>query len=171
MPFPALHGATSSSSRAGPIPGSKPMFTGIVEAVGRLAERTPNKSGYRVRIATDFAAQLSRGESVAVNGVCLTVTELDTTSFCADIGTETARITTLGLLPVESGVNLERSLRVDARLGGHLVQGHVDGTGVLSAVRPDGETRWLTFSYPSELAPYLVRKGSVAVDGISLTVA
>ena len=148
------------------------MFTGIVEAVGTLAERAPSETGYRIRIETDLASQLTRGASVAVNGVCLTVTDIDAAgSFRADIGTETARVTTLGGLPAKSGVNLERSLRFDGRISGHLVQGHVDGVGVLTAVRPDGETQWLTISYPPELAPYMVRKGSVAVDGVSLTVA
>ena len=147
------------------------MFTGIVEAVGTLAERAPSETGYRIRIETDLASQLTRGASVAVNGVCLTVTDIDAGSFRADIGTETARITTLGGLPAKSGVNLERSLRFDGRISGHLVQGHVDGVGVLTAIRPDGETQWLTISYPPELAPYMVRKGSVAVDGVSLTVA
>jgi riboflavin synthase len=147
------------------------MFTGIVEAVGTLAERAPTGTGYRIRIETDLAPQLTRGESVAVNGVCLTATEIERSSFRADIGTETARITTLGGLPAKSGVNLERSLRFDGRISGHLVQGHVDGVGSVTAVRPDGETQWLTISYPPELAPYVVFKGSIAVDGVSLTVA
>jgi riboflavin synthase len=147
------------------------MFTGIVEAVGTLTECAPTEAGYRIRIETALASQFALGESVAVNGVCLTVTDVDVSGFRADVGAETARITTLGGLSLNCRVNLERSLRPDGRLGGHFVQGHVDGVGVVTAVRPEAETQWLTISYPAELAPYLIRKGSVAVDGVSLTVA
>jgi riboflavin synthase len=147
------------------------MFTGIVEAVGTLADRTGTEAGYRIRIETSLAPQLTLGESLAVNGVCLTVTEKDPTSVSADIGAETARITTLGGLSLRDVVNLERSMRLDGRLAGHLVQGHVDGVGTVTALRSEGETQWLTISYPADLAAYFVRKGSVAVDGVSLTVA
>jgi riboflavin synthase len=146
------------------------MFTGIVEAVGTLAERAPTDAGYRIRIETPIAAELRPGDSVAVNGVCLTVTEIDVSGFRVDLGAGTARITTLGGLSLNDGVNLERSLRLDSRLGGHLVQGHVDGVGVVTTIQPEAETQWLTISHPPELAPYLIRKGSVAVDGVSLTI-
>jgi riboflavin synthase len=147
------------------------MFTGIVESVGTLAECMATAEGFRIRIATSLAAELTPGDSLAVNGVCLTVTETDANSVRADIGAETARITTLGALSSGDAVNLERSLRADGRLGGHLVQGHVDAIGVVKAIRPQDETQWLTISYPSELAAFFIRKGSVAVDGVSLTVA
>ena len=147
------------------------MFTGIVESVGTLAERSATVEGFRIRIATSLAAELTPGDSLAVNGVCLTVTEADANGVRADVGAETARITTLGALSSGDAVNLERSMRADGRLGGHLVQGHVDAIGVVKAIRPQGETQWLTVSYPPELAAFLIRKGSVAVDGVSLTVA
>lgn len=147
------------------------MFTGIVEAVGILTERSTTESGFRIRIDTSLAAELALGDSLAVNGVCLTVTDKEATGVWADIGAETARVTTLGGLTVRDEVNLERSMRLDSRLGGHLVQGHVDGIATVTGVRPEAETQWLTIAYPPDLAPYLVPKGSVAVDGVSLTVA
>jgi riboflavin synthase len=106
-----------------------------------------------------------------VNGVCLTVVALEGAEIHADVGPETVRVTTLGSLPGGSVVNLERPLRADSRLGGHFVQGHVDGIGRVEELRPDSEFHWLTVSFPSQLAPFFVNKGSVAVDGISLTVA
>jgi riboflavin synthase len=147
------------------------MFTGIVENVGKLAEVKPMAGGYRVRIETPLASELKPGDSLAVNGVCLTVILTDAGEVHADVGPETARVTTFGLLQRDQDVNLERPLRVDARLGGHLVQGHVDGVGTIDEVRPDADCHWLTVSFPPMLAPYFIRKGSVAVDGVSLTVA
>jgi riboflavin synthase len=147
------------------------MFTGLVEAVGELVERTPTSGGFRLRIGSPLAAELSRGDSLAVNGVCLTVVALEGAEIHADVGPETVRVTTLGSLPGGSVVNLERPLRADSRLGGHFVQGHVDGIGRVEELRPDSEFHWLTVSFPSQLAPFFVNKGSVAVDGISLTVA
>ena len=147
------------------------MFTGIVEAVGTLVEVRPMSGGYRVRIETPLATDLNAGDSVAVNGVCLTVILTDGREVHADVGPETARVTTLGSLQRGQGVNLERPMRLDGRLGGHLVQGHVDGVGVVDDLRADSESHWLTVSYPAALAPYLIRKGSIAVDGVSLTVA
>lgn len=147
------------------------MFTGLVEAVGELVERTPTSGGFRLRIGSPLAAELSRGDSLAVNGVCLTVVALEGAEIHADVGPETVRVTTLGSLPGGSVVNLERPLRADSRLGGHFVQGHVDGIGRVEELRPDSEFHWLTVSFPSHLAPFFVNKGSVAVDGISLTVA
>jgi riboflavin synthase len=147
------------------------MFTGIVESVGRLAEVKAMSGGYRVRIGTPLAADLKPGDSLAVNGVCLTVILSVGGEVHADVGPETARVTTFGLLQRNQDVNLERPLRADGRLGGHLVQGHVDGVGTIDEIRPDADCHWLTVSFPPALAPYLIRKGSVAIDGVSLTVA
>jgi riboflavin synthase len=147
------------------------MFTGLIEDVGRIVRVEPSAAGRRIEIATALAAELAAGDSLAVNGVCLTVSPAGTGLVCADIGPETLRVTTLGGLPAGQAVNLERSMRADSRFGGHFVQGHVDGAGVLSASRTEGEARWLTVAFPADLARFLVQKGSVAVDGISLTVA
>jgi riboflavin synthase len=147
------------------------MFTGLVEAVGELVERKPTSGGFRLRIATALAAEVSPGDSLAVNGVCLTAILAERGEVHADVGPETIRVTTLGGLAPGSAVNLERPLRADGRLGGHFVQGHVDAIGFIEELRGDADFYWLTVSFPSHLAPYLVHKGSVAVDGISLTVA
>jgi len=147
------------------------MFTGLIEALGTIADVKETGVGLRLRIATSLASQLAPGESVAVNGVCLTVTVAEAGDMFADIGPETARVTTLGSLRRDQTVNLERAMRADSRFGGHFVQGHVDGTGVVEDLRQEEEARWITISFPPALAPYFVRKGSVAVDGVSLTVA
>ena len=147
------------------------MFTGLVEQVGRLAEVKPTAGGFRVRIRTTLAPDLVPGDSLAVNGVCLTTLVAADGEVHADIGPETARVTTLGALERGQVVNLERPLRADARLGGHFVLGHVDGIGTVEAIRPEGEAVWLTVTYPAALAALFIRKGSVAVDGVSLTVA
>ncbi len=147
------------------------MFTGLVEAVGELAERTATAGGWRLRIAAPLAAELALGDSVAVNGVCLTVVATTASDVAFDVGPETARVTTLGSLAPGALVNLERPLRADGRFGGHFVQGHVDAVGRIEELRQEHEFHWLTVSYPAILAPLFVHKGSVAVDGISLTVA
>lgn len=147
------------------------MFTGIVEAKGQLVELKPLAGGYSVRVKTDFADELKPGDSLAVNGVCLTVILTDRGEMHANIGPETARVTTFGTLHRGREVNIERPMRFDTRLGGHLVSGHVDGVGVIEDVRPDSDCHWLTVSYPPALAPYFIRKGSVTIDGVSLTVA
>jgi len=147
------------------------MFTGIVEAIGTLAEVKGTGAGFRVSIHTPLARELHIGDSLAVNGVCLTVILIDGEHVLADVGPETARVTTLGALQREQEVNLERPLRIDGRLDGHFVLGHVDGVGVIEEIRAEGESRWLTIGFPPSLAPYFIRKGSVAVDGISHTVA
>jgi riboflavin synthase len=108
---------------------------------------------------------------VAVNGVCLTVTRSDAAGWVADIGPETARVTTLGSLPPGHPVNLERSMRADGRFGGHFVQGHTDGVGVVDSIRQDGESYWIAVRVPPELEPFIIVKGSIAIDGVSLTVA
>ena len=147
------------------------MFTGLVEAVGELVERKPTSGGFRLRVASPLAGELSPGDSLAVNGVCLTVVLAEAGEIHADIGPETVRVTTLGTLAHGSRLNLERPLRLDGRLGGHFVQGHVDAIGGVEELRPDADFHWLTVSYPSQLAPFRVHKGSIAVDGISLTIA
>ncbi len=147
------------------------MFTGLVESVGEIVECKPTSGGARLRIESPLAAELAPGDSLAVNGVCLTVIVAEAGQIHADVGPETMRVTTLGGLPPGSAVNLERPLRADGRIGGHLVQGHVDAMGNIEELRPEADFSWLTISYPSPLAPYLVSKGSIAVDGISLTVA
>jgi riboflavin synthase len=147
------------------------MFTGLIEAVGEIADVKTSPGGYRIRIRTPLAADLASGDSLAVNGVCLTVVAADGGEVQADIGPETARVTTLGSLRQQQRVNLERSMRADGRVGGHFVQGHVDAPGFVEEIRPDGDSHWLAISFDSSLAPYLIRKGSIAVDGVSLTIA
>jgi riboflavin synthase len=147
------------------------MFTGLVEALGELAESKATSGGVRLRIASPLATQLAPGDSLAVNGVCLTVTFASGSEILADVGPETVRVTTLGSMARGTLINLERPLRADGRFGGHFVQGHVDGIGILEESRPEAEFLWLTLSFPPDLAPYIARKGSIAVDGISLTVA
>lgn len=147
------------------------MFTGLVEAIGDVAEARSTAAGLSLRIRTAIAPALAPGDSLAVNGVCLTAVEVDGDCVRADVGPETLRVTTLGALCQGAGVNLERPLRPDSRLGGHFVQGHVDGIGVIEALRAEADFFWLTVSFPRHLAAYLVPKGSIAVDGISLTVA
>ena len=147
------------------------MFTGLIESVGEVGEVKPTPAGFRLRISSSLADELSPGASLAVNGVCLTVIAADACGVHMDVSPETVRVTSLGGLKRGSLVNLERPVRADARMGGHFVQGHVDATGTIEDLRHEGEHHWLTVRYPSLLAPYLVRKGSVAIDGISLTVA
>jgi len=147
------------------------MFTGLIEAVGEIAELKPSPGGYRLRVRTALASDVAAGDSLAVNGVCLTVVAAEGGDVRADIGPETARVTTLGLLREGQRVNLERSMRADGRVGGHFVQGHVDTTGLVETVRSDGDSHWLTVAFERSLAPYFILKGSVAVDGVSLTVA
>jgi riboflavin synthase len=147
------------------------MFTGLIEAMGEVAEVKPTPAGFRLRLTTAIASELASGDSLAVNGVCLTVVSADHDGIHADISPETARVSSLGALKRGAMVNLERPLRADARLGGHFVQGHVDATGTIEDIRPDGDSFWLTVKFASDLAPYIVRKGSITVNGISLTVA
>ncbi len=148
------------------------MFTGLIESIGRVTEIVPGPAAsLRLHVSTDLAGQLTAGESLAVNGVCLTVVSHSSNGVYADVSPETARVTTLGDLGIGSLVNLERPLRADARLGGHFVQGHVDGTGRIEALSQEGDSYRLRVSVPAALMPLIVHKGSIAVDGISLTVA
>src|SRR4030095_1415019 len=147
------------------------MFTGLIESVGHVSSLKQTVSGYRLRIRTALAPELTVGESLAVNGVCLAVAMWEGQDVHADVGPETARVTTLGSLRQEQPLNLERAMRADARFGGHFVQGHVDGTGTVDDTRDEGDAHWLTIRFPAAAAALLLRQGSNAVDGISLTVA
>ena len=147
------------------------MFNGLIEATGEVAALTPIPEGLRLGVRTPVACELVLGESIAVNGVCLTVIRADDASFSAEVSPATVRVTNLGGLALRDAVNLERSMRADARVGGHFVQGHVDGTGRIEGIRHEADFHWVSVSFPAGMAPFLVRKGSIAVDGISLTVA
>ncbi|MGQ0548792.1 MAG: riboflavin synthase [Armatimonadota bacterium] len=148
------------------------MFTGIIEGLGQVASLDAAAAGTRLVIRSGDVLNGARvGESIAVNGACLTVTDLRDGEFAADLSAETLRRTTLGSLRPGDPVNLERPLRLDQRLGGHLVQGHVDGIGRITALKPDGGGTWMEIAPPGRLMRYLAEKGSVAIDGVSVTVA
>ena len=143
------------------------MFTGIIEEVGRI---TSVQSGKLVISASEVLRGIELGESIAVNGVCLTITSFSTSSFSVDIMLETLRRTNLGLLGAGDEVNLERPLTLEKPLGGHLVQGHVDDTGRVTSITREGEAMLFRFEAPNEVMGYVVEKGFIAVDGVSLTV-
>ena len=143
------------------------MFTGIIEEVGRVISA---QSGYLVIAASNVLPEMELGGSIAVNGVCLTVTKFDTGSFSVDIMSETLKRTNLGLLHTGDGVNLERPLPLGGRLGGHLMQGHVDDTGRVASIRWQGGAMLIRFEAAPEVVRYIVEKGFVAVDGVSLTI-
>jgi riboflavin synthase len=147
------------------------MFTGIVEALAEVAEVKPTPAGFRLRVTTAFSGGFNPGDSVALNGVCLTVVSSDASGIHMDVSPETLRVSALGALKRGSAVNLERPLRIDGRIDGHFVQGHVDATGSIEEIRQEGDSWWVTVKFPPSLASQIVRKGSIAVDGISLTVA
>ena len=147
------------------------MFTGLIESTGQLTTGVAGPEGGRVVVQTALGRELAIGDSIAVNGVCLTAVEVTPEGFAADVSPQTIRVTTAGDWVTGARVNLERPLRADARLGGHFVLGHVDGVARLLLTRPEGESYWLEFSLPESLAKYVIPKGSIAVDGISLTVA
>jgi riboflavin synthase alpha subunit len=147
------------------------MFTGLVESLGRIVSVTAAPAGQRIVVDAGIASEAVLGESVAVNGVCLTVVEAGPQGIQFDVSPETLRVTTLSALGAGTLVNLERSIRVDARVGGHFVQGHVDATGTIEDVRQEGDSYRLTVAVPGGLMPLIVQKGSIAVDGVSLTVA
>jgi riboflavin synthase len=144
------------------------MFTGLVAAVGSVTSCETSDGGSRLQIRSDVAGDLAVGDSVAVNGTCLSATAVDDSSFWADVVGETLRRTTLGDLERGSSVNLELPLRASDRLGGHVVLGHVDGVASVTELRDDGE---VVFELAPGLARYVVEKGSIALDGVSLTVA
>jgi len=143
------------------------MFTGIIEEVGRIISAQP---GRLVIAAGNVLQDMERGGSISVNGVCLTVTTFDAGSFSADVMQETLKRTNLGLLSAGDRVNMERPLTLGGPLGGHLVQGHIDATGKLTSIRRDGEAVLIKFEADPEVMRYVVEKGFIAVDGISLTV-
>jgi riboflavin synthase len=147
------------------------MFTGLVADVGTVEGLDAGPDGARLRIRTSLAGELGAGDSVAVNGACVTVAAVDDGGFEADVMNETLERTSLGGLDPGDRVNLEPPVRPSDRLGGHLVQGHVDGTVRVTAAEPDGFARRVTVEAPPELLRYVVERGSVAVDGVSLTVA
>jgi riboflavin synthase len=148
------------------------VFTGIVEELGEVVGIEPDGDLARIRVrGPQVTAQAARGDSIAINGVCLTVTGTGGGEFSADVMGETLARSSLGALQPGSAVNLERPLRPDGRLGGHIVQGHVDGTGRILARTPATGWEIVRISMPAELARYVVEKGSVAVDGISLTIS
>jgi riboflavin synthase len=147
------------------------MFTGLVADLGRIADVQRSADGARIRVDSQLAADLHEGDSVAVNGVCLTATVVGEGAFQAEVMNETLQRSSMRDVQAGTEVNLELPLRATDRLGGHVMQGHVDGVGTISEVRDDGFSRRVTVSAPLELMRYVVEKGSVAVDGVSLTVA
>lgn len=147
------------------------MFTGLIREIGKIKGLTPHRGVVRVDVeAPRTAAAASLGESIAVNGICLTVTQVKGRVFSVEAATETLRLTTLGKWRQGAKVHLEPALRAGDPLDGHLVQGHVDGTGTIAAVKKSGGSLLMTVALPEQLARYLIPKGSVAVDGVSLTV-
>ena len=148
------------------------MFTGLIQSVGTLRQREPRGGDVRLRIGTGTLPfdDVALGESIAVNGVCLTVIEFDASSFAVDASTETLALTTLGGLAIGAPVNLERAMLPTDRLGGHLVSGHVDGVGRVREVWPDARAQRWRFEVPAALRKYIATKGSICVDGVSLTV-
>lgn len=146
------------------------MFTGIIVDIGIVAEMRPLGTDRRLRVRTKLAAELQLGGSISVNGVCLTVTDLSDVDFTADVSAETLRCTTLGGLRAEDAVNLEPAMTAQTALGGHFVSGHVDAAGQVTAIQPEGRSFRYTFSVPESLSRYIAAKGSITVDGVSLTV-
>jgi riboflavin synthase len=147
------------------------MFTGLVQGLGTVAAVEPTGDGVRLAIATPLGRELGQGDSIAVNGVCLTAIDPSNGTFSADVMNETLRRSSLAEVGPGSEVNLELAMRASDRLGGHMVQGHVDGVGTISAIEQDGFARVVTVSVPPELLRYVVEKGSIAIDGVSLTVS
>jgi riboflavin synthase len=147
------------------------VFTGLVADLGRVIAAARSDDGVRLTIRTALVPELSLGDSIAVNGVCLTATGIDDGAFTTDVMHETLDRSSLGRVAEGSDVNLELALRASDRLGGHIVQGHVDGTGTIAALAEDGFARRVTIAAPEDLMRYVVEKGSIAVDGVSLTVA
>ena len=147
------------------------IFTGLVQDLGTVDAVDATDQGLRLRLRTALAGQVAEGDSVAVNGVCLTATRVDREGFAADAMHETLRRCTLHAAAPGGIVNLELALRASDRLGGHVMQGHVDGVGEVAAIEEDGFARSMTVRAPQELLRYVVEKGSIALDGVSLTVA
>jgi riboflavin synthase len=147
------------------------MFTGLIKELGKVEAVESSDEGARLRIRADLASELTEGDSVAVSGACLTATSVGDGGFAADVMHQTLSLTTLGGLESGSPVNLELPLRPTDRLGGHVVQGHVDGTATVTRIEADGFAKRLHVELPQELLPYVVKRGSVALEGVSLTIA
>ena len=147
------------------------MFTGIVKELGKVEVVDGSADGARLRVRAELTAELGEGDSVAVNGACLTADSVGDGAFEADVMNQTLELTTLGELEPGSSVNLELPLRADDRLGGHVVQGHVDGTGTVAEVSADGFAKRVRVELPDEVLPYVVEHGSIGIEGVSLTIA
>ncbi|HEX4731080.1 MAG TPA: riboflavin synthase [Solirubrobacterales bacterium] len=147
------------------------MFTGLVQDIGRVESVEGGAEGARLRIATTLGSEIGLGDSVAVNGVCLTATEADEHGFATEAMNQTLEVTVIGALAPEARVNLELATRADERLGGHIVQGHADGSGQVVEISEDGFARRVKVELPPDLMRYVVDKGSVTLNGVSLTVA
>jgi riboflavin synthase len=147
------------------------MFTGIVEELGRVEAVESSSDGARLRISANLTSELAEGDSVAVNGACLTATSVENGAFEADVMHQTLELTTLGELAPGTGVNVELPLRATDRLGGHVVQGHVDGTATVAELTDDGFAKRVRLELPDELLPFVVERGSIALEGVSLTIA
>jgi riboflavin synthase len=147
------------------------MFTGLIADLGRIEDVERSGAGVRLVVASSLAPQLGEGDSIAVNGVCLTATDVRATAFATDVMNETLRLSSLAEVRPGTPVNLELAMRLSDRLGGHMVQGHVDGMGTVRSVAPDGFARRVEIEAADEILRYMVHKGSITVDGVSLTVA
>lgn len=148
------------------------MFTGLVEETGKLKSKTKTGDGYQLEISANIVMEdLKIGSSISVNGCCLTVVKKKNNNFFVDTIEETLKKTNLGTLEIDSRVNLERPLKVDARLGGHFVLGHVDTTGIVKEITKLSNSHFMKISYPAEFDKYLIYVGSVSIDGVSMTVA
>jgi len=147
------------------------VFTGLIQDVGRVESVETGADGARIRIATSLGPEIASGDSVAVNGVCLTATEVGDGGFATEAMNQTLELTALGELDAGGRVNLEPAMRASDRLGGHIVQGHVDGVGEVAAVEEDGFAKRLRVGLGSELLRYAIAQGSIALDGVSLTIA
>jgi riboflavin synthase len=147
------------------------MFTGLIADLGRIEEVERSGEGVRLIVSSSLAGELAEGDSISVNGVCLTATDVQSTAFATDVMNETLRLSSLAEARAGVGVNLELAMRLSDRLGGHMVQGHVDGVGTVRAIAPDGFARRVEIEAGDEIMRYLVYKGSITVDGVSLTVA
>ncbi len=148
------------------------MFTGIIEELGKVKQVVSGDAWGQIEITGEKVLEGTRlGDSIAVNGVCLTVTRIQGKSFTADVMAETMRRSNLGSLKLGDMVNLERAMAADGRFGGHMVSGHIDGTGVICKMNQEGNAVWVTVDAPEDIMRLIVEKGSIAIDGISLTVA
>jgi riboflavin synthase len=147
------------------------MFTGLVADLGRVIDVERSGDGVRLIVESTLTDEISEGDSVSVNGVCLTATAIAQATFATDVMNETLRLSSLAEVSPGAPVNLELAMRASDRLGGHMVQGHVDGVGSVVAIEPDGFSRRVTIEAPADVLRYVVYKGSIAVDGVSLTVS